>query len=62
MLYQEKSGNPAGLGGKCFPGYFPISRFSHFFAFLPGLPDFSLYNMPKRGKIYQNGGKYTKWT
>jgi hypothetical protein len=26
-----------------------------------GLPDFSLFNIPKRGKVYQDGGKYTKW-
>jgi hypothetical protein len=26
----------------------------------PGLPDFSLYNIPKRGKIYQIAIKYTK--
>jgi hypothetical protein len=25
-----------------------------------GLPDFSWYNKPKREKMYQNGGKYTK--
>jgi hypothetical protein len=25
------------------------------------LPDFSWYNIPKRVKMYQNGGKYTKW-
>jgi hypothetical protein len=25
-----------------------------------GLPDFSCYNIPKRGKIYLNGKKYTK--
>jgi hypothetical protein len=27
---------------------------------LSGLPDFSWYNIPKRVKMYQNGGKYTK--
>jgi hypothetical protein len=27
----------------------------------PGLPDFSWYNIPKRGKIYQIATKYTKW-
>jgi hypothetical protein len=27
----------------------------------PGLPDFSWYNIPKRGKIYQITIKYTKW-
>jgi hypothetical protein len=26
----------------------------------PGLPDFSLYNIPKRGKIFQIAIKYTK--
>jgi hypothetical protein len=26
----------------------------------PGLPDFSFYNIPKRGKIYQITTKYTK--
>jgi hypothetical protein len=26
----------------------------------PGLPDFSLYNVPKWGKIYQMDIKYTK--
>jgi hypothetical protein len=26
-----------------------------------GLPDFSWYNIPKRGKIYQMTTKYTKW-
>jgi hypothetical protein len=25
-----------------------------------GLPDFSRYNIPKWGEMYQNGGKYTK--
>jgi hypothetical protein len=25
------------------------------------LPDFSWYNVPKRGKIYQITIKYTKW-
>jgi hypothetical protein len=34
----------------------------------PGLPDFSLFNIPKRGKYtklplnYQKAMKYTKWT
>jgi hypothetical protein len=27
----------------------------------PGLSDFSWYNIPKRGKIYQISIKYTKW-
>jgi hypothetical protein len=27
----------------------------------PGLPDFSWYNIPKGGKIYQMTTKYTKW-
>jgi hypothetical protein len=27
-----------------------------------GLPDFSWCNIPKRGKIYQNTIKYTKWS
>jgi hypothetical protein len=26
-----------------------------------GLPDFSWYNIPKRGKIYQITTKYNKW-
>jgi hypothetical protein len=26
----------------------------------PGLPDFSLYNIPKRGKIYQMDGNFIK--
>jgi hypothetical protein len=26
-----------------------------------GLPDFSCFNIPKRGKIYQITRKYTKW-
>jgi hypothetical protein len=28
---------------------------------LPGLPDFSWYNIPNRGKIYQITLKYLKW-
>jgi hypothetical protein len=28
---------------------------------LPGLPDFSLYSIPKQGKIYQITIKYPKW-
>jgi hypothetical protein len=27
-----------------------------------GLPEFSLFNISKRGEIYQNDGKYTKTT
>jgi hypothetical protein len=26
-----------------------------------GLPDFSWFSTPKWVKMYQNGGKYTKW-
>jgi hypothetical protein len=28
----------------------------------PGLPDFSPYKIPKRGKLYQMTTKYTKWS
>jgi hypothetical protein len=28
---------------------------------LPGFQDFSLHNIPKRGKIYQVTIRYTKW-
>jgi hypothetical protein len=28
---------------------------------VPGLPDFSWYKIPKRGKIYQMTTKYSKW-
>jgi hypothetical protein len=31
------------------------------FAFMPVLPDFSLYNIPKQEKMYQTNSKYTKW-
>jgi hypothetical protein len=31
------------------------------FSWLPGLPDFSCYKIPKRGEIYQMTTNYTKW-
>jgi hypothetical protein len=43
-------------------------HYIRFFLFSPGLPDFSLYNISKRGKYqkdhqaYQIAKKYTKWS
>jgi hypothetical protein len=31
------------------------------FQWLPGLPDFSGYKIPKQGEIYQMTTKYTEW-
>jgi hypothetical protein len=43
-----------------------LAKLFHFFTAsqtgVSGLPDFSWYNIPKRGKIYQSTTKYTKWT
>jgi hypothetical protein len=54
-----------------FPKHIGVSEKNKYFlssngyeqeqAFAPGLPDFSWFKIPKRGKLYQISTKYTKW-
>jgi hypothetical protein len=56
------SGNPAELSRVGSDYHYEMSsRATQAITHNPGLPDFSWYNIPKRGEKYQMTTKYTKW-